>query len=58
MEPPMDLGKMRGVAMRVRGDGQRYKLLLRDTVEWFADAFEAECESPLTPTNPRIHKSR
>jgi len=32
--PPLRLSAFRGLRLRVRGDGQRYKLIVRDDYEW------------------------
>ncbi len=33
-EPPLDLSRHHGLVLRLRGDGQRYKLFLRDAAGW------------------------
>lgn len=33
-EPPLDLGAYEGIELRVKGDGQRYKLILRCEPGW------------------------
>lgn len=33
-EPPLDLSGYSGIALRVRGDGKRYKFILRDESRW------------------------
>jgi uncharacterized protein YbjT (DUF2867 family) len=37
--PPIDLSGYEGVSLRVRGDGQRYKFLLRDSDRWDGMAY-------------------
>jgi Complex I intermediate-associated protein 30 (CIA30) len=32
--PPLDLSNYQGISLRVRGDGQRYKLILRPSEQW------------------------
>jgi hypothetical protein len=43
-EPPLDLSAFQGLQLRLKGDGQHYKFLLRSDVGWdsvaFADAFD------------------
>ena len=34
LAPPRDVSRSVGVALRVRGDGQRYKFIVRDDVDW------------------------
>jgi hypothetical protein len=38
-EPPYDLGDWQGLRLQVRGDGQRYKLILRDRPSWDGAAY-------------------
>ncbi|NJN19969.1 MAG: CIA30 family protein [Leptolyngbya sp. RL_3_1] len=38
-EPPYDLGEWQGLRLQVRGDGQRYKLILRDRPAWDGAAY-------------------
>jgi hypothetical protein len=38
-EPGLDLSGYRGIAIRLKGDGQRYKFLLRDDSGWDSLAF-------------------
>jgi Complex I intermediate-associated protein 30 (CIA30) len=33
-EPPLDLSKYRGIELKVKGDGQRYKLFVRTESKW------------------------
>ena len=40
-ETPLDLEAYDGVRLRVRGDGRRYKLILRDTDDFFALSWHA-----------------
>ena len=34
LSPPLRLAAKSGIRMRVRGDGQRYKLIIRDSYDW------------------------
>lgn len=38
-EPPLNLATYQGLTLRVKGDGQRYKLFLRDREGWDAIAY-------------------
>ncbi len=38
-DPPLNLATYRGLCLRVRGDGQRYKFFLRDQPGWDAIAY-------------------
>lgn len=38
-EPPLDLSSHQGIELRVKGDGQRYKFLLRDQDRWDSIAY-------------------
>ena len=38
-EPPFDLSRYEGIRLRVKGDGQRYKFLLRDAAQWDGVAY-------------------
>lgn len=38
-EPPLNLATYRGIELRVKGDGQRYKFFLRDRDGWDAIAY-------------------
>ncbi len=37
--PPLDLSSYTGLRLQVKGDGQRYKLLLRDSTSWDSLAY-------------------
>ncbi len=37
--PPLDLSRYTGLRLQVKGDGQRYKLLLRDSTSWDSLAY-------------------
>ena len=39
LEPALDLSQYEGVALRVRGDGQRYKFMLRTEANWDGVAY-------------------
>ncbi|MEN9218151.1 MAG: CIA30 family protein [Gloeomargarita sp. DG_2_bins_126] len=45
LEPPLDLSGATGLALRVRGDGKRYKLLLRDSHHWDSLAYGAQFDT-------------
>lgn len=38
-EPPLDLASDTGIRIRVKGDGNRYKFLVRDAVQWDGVAY-------------------
>lgn len=38
-DPPLNLGTYQGLTLRLRGDGQRYKVFLRDREGWDAVAY-------------------
>ncbi len=38
-DPPLNLGTYQGLTLRLRGDGQRYKMFLRDRDGWDAVAY-------------------
>ncbi len=48
IDPPLDLGSYAGVELRVKGDGQRYKFILRDESAWdgigYATSFDTSGE--------------
>jgi hypothetical protein len=47
-EPPLDLSAQGGVELQVKGDGQRYKFLMRDQDSWdsvaYAYSFDTEAD--------------
>jgi len=45
LEPPLNLADATGLALRVRGDGKRYKLLLRDSSSWDTLAYGAQFDT-------------
>ena len=45
-EPPLDLSSAAGIALRVRGDGRRYKLILRNSAGWDTPTHTAVFQSP------------
>ncbi len=51
-EPPLDLSKYRGVQLKVKGDGQRYKLFVRTESKWdgvgYAHSFDTTAGEWLT----------
>ncbi len=55
-EPALDLSMAQGLKLRVRGDGQRYKFLLRSDVGWdsvaFAFAFDTIADQWITVLVP------
>jgi len=46
-EPPLNLSKYRGIELRVKGDGQRYKLILRGESKWDGVGFSASFDTEL-----------
>uniref|UniRef100_A0A7R9U7U7 NADH:ubiquinone oxidoreductase intermediate-associated protein 30 domain-containing protein n=1 Tax=Pinguiococcus pyrenoidosus TaxID=172671 RepID=A0A7R9U7U7_9STRA len=34
LDPPLDFSRARGVVLRLKGNGQRYKFILRDDADW------------------------
>jgi hypothetical protein len=44
-EPPLDLSNYRGLQLRVKGDGQRYKLFLRTETAWDGVAYAYSFDS-------------
>lgn len=55
-EPPLDLSGYTGLELRVKGDGQRYKCLIRDEESWdsvaYAYSFDTVAEQWLTVQIP------
>ncbi|CAI5467512.1 unnamed protein product [Closterium sp. Yama58-4] len=45
LSPPLDLSAYEGLEVRVRGDGQRYKLILRTTAAWDALGYTASFDT-------------
>jgi Complex I intermediate-associated protein 30 (CIA30) len=53
--PPLDLSNHQGIALRVRGDGQRYKLILRPSEQWDGVSYAYSFDTSTTNfTNLRI----
>jgi hypothetical protein len=46
-EPPLNLSKYTGIELRVKGDGQRYKLILRGESKWDGVGFSASFDTEL-----------
>lgn len=44
--PPLDLSSAAGVALRVQGDGRRYKLILRNSAGWDSPTYTAVFQAP------------
>lgn len=44
-EPSLDLSAYQGIALRLRGDGQRYKFLIRDDNGWDSLAFASSFDT-------------
>ena len=48
IDPPLDLSDYAGIELRVKGDGQRYKFILRDEIAWdgigYATSFDTSGE--------------
>ena len=55
-DPPLDLSAHSGIRLRVNGDGQRYKFLLRDAAQWdgiaYAYSFDTVANTWLTVDIP------
>jgi hypothetical protein len=55
-EPPLNLSGYSGIELRVRGDGQRYKFLLRDEDSWdslaYAHSFDTIADQWITVQIP------
>lgn len=45
LEPPLDVSAATGLVLRVRGDGKRYKFLLRDSSGWDSLAYSAQFDT-------------
>lgn len=49
LEPALDLSGYEGISLRVKGDGQRYKVFLRDDAGWdsiaYAHSFDTEADT-------------
>jgi len=56
IEPAMDLSRFSGVELAVRGDGQRYKLIVRDDYSWngiaWAYSFDTVKDTAITVRAP------
>jgi Complex I intermediate-associated protein 30 (CIA30) len=46
-EPPLNLFTTTGLALRVKGDGKRYKLLVRDEDSWDSVAYAYSFDTPI-----------
>lgn len=46
-EPPLDLSAYDGIELRLKGDGQRYKFLVRGETQWDGVAFSASVDTEL-----------
>ncbi len=51
-EPPLNLSQYAGIELRIKGDGQRYKFLLRTESKWdgvgFSSSIDTEAERSIT----------
>ncbi|MCS7225694.1 MAG: CIA30 family protein [Gloeomargarita sp. SKYB31] len=45
LQPPLDLRGHTGLVLRVRGDGKRYKFLVRDDANWDSLAYSAQFDT-------------
>nr|WP_299487726.1 CIA30 family protein [Acaryochloris sp. IP29b_bin.137] len=58
-EPPLDLSAHQGIELQVKGDGQRYKFLLRDEDKWdsiaYAFSFDTVAREWITVRIPFNH---
>lgn len=52
IDPPLDLSAFTGIMLQVKGDGQRYKVLIRDDARWdgvaYSYSFDTDAERWLT----------
>lgn len=46
-EPPLDLSAYDGIELRLKGDGQRYKFLVRGETQWDGIAFSTSVDTEL-----------
>lgn len=46
LNPPLDLSGCKGIVLRVRADGFRYKCILRDSADWNGVAWTASFDTP------------
>ena len=57
-EPPFDFSDYSGIRLRVKGDGNRYKFLLRDAIQWdgvaYAHSFDTVAGEWLTVDIPFV----
>jgi len=44
-EPPLDLSAYTGILLKVKGDGQRYKFILRDRPQWDSAAYSTSFDT-------------
>ncbi len=56
VEPPINLAQWQGTVLQVKGDGQRYKWILRDSPGWdslaYSRSFDTEAGNPITVRTP------
>ncbi|NET10504.1 MAG: CIA30 family protein, partial [Symploca sp. SIO2B6] len=56
LEPPLDFSTHQGIRLQVKGDGNRYKFLLRDEAQWdgiaYAYSFDTEADTWITVDVP------
>jgi hypothetical protein len=56
IDPPLNLSQWQGTVLRVQGDGQRYKWILRDNAGWdslaYCRSFDTEAQAPVTLRTP------
>ncbi|KAL4444961.1 hypothetical protein ABPG77_004011 [Micractinium sp. CCAP 211/92] len=45
LEPPLDLSGYNGIELRVKGDGKRYKLIIRDSAGWDTVGYTASFDT-------------
>lgn len=46
VSPPLDLSGYEGITLRVKGDGQRYKFILRNEARWDGVAYSMSFDTP------------
>ena len=56
VNPPINLAQWQGTVLHLKGDGQRYKWILRDSPGWdslaYVRSFDTEADFPLTVRTP------
>jgi hypothetical protein len=55
--PALDLGGYEGLRVTLRGDGQRYKLILRTTGSWDATSYCVSINTPVSTSSQCLYPS-